>query len=100
MRLNGVEELALEATEEHIFKMGKWRQGAARAVQDMFFIPGIVRICKKAREPLTNLFAWLQKDTPVRYFDGDERKPSRLAILVWSKADEVGGCRAGGVDEA
>ena len=49
----------------------------------------IVRICKKAREPLTNLFAWLQNDTPVRYIDGDERQPSSLAILVWSEADEV-----------
>ena len=25
----------------------------------------------------------------MRYIDGEERQPSRLAILVWSKADEV-----------
>ena len=31
----------------------------------------------------------LHKGTPVRYMDGDERQPSRLAMLVWSKADEV-----------
>ena len=69
--------------------MGKWRQEAAQAVQDNFLIPVIVRICKKAREPLTNLCAWLQKGTPVRYIDGDERQSSRLAMLVWSNADEV-----------
>ena len=27
--------------------------------------------------------------TPVRYIDGDERQPSRLAMRVWSKAGEV-----------
>ena len=70
-------------------KLAKWRQAAAQAVQDNFFIPVIVRICKKAREPLTNLFEWLQKGTPVRYIDGDERPPSRLVMPVWSKADEV-----------
>ena len=43
----------------------------------------------RTRESLTNLFAWLQKGTPVRSIDGDERQPSRLAILLWSKADEV-----------
>ena len=25
----------------------------------------------------------------MRYIEGDERQPSRLAMLVWSKADEV-----------
>ena len=89
LETHGVEELALGATKEHITKMCKWRQAAAPAVQDNFFILVIVRICKKAREPLTNLFAWLQKGTPVRYIDGDEKKPPRLAILVWSTADEV-----------
>ena len=70
-------------------KLVRGGQAAAQAVQDHFFIPLVVRISKKAREPLTHLFAWLQKDTPVRYIDGDEKQPSRLAILVWSKADEV-----------
>ena len=69
--------------------MGKWWQAAAQAVQDNFFILVIVRNCKKAREPLTNRFARLQKGTPVSYIDGDERQPPRLAIQVWSKADEV-----------
>ena len=65
-----------------------WWQAAALAAQNNFFILVIVRNCLKAREPLTNLFAELQKGTPVRYIDGDERQ-SRLAILVWSEADEV-----------
>ena len=34
LETHGVEEVALEATKEHIFKMGKWRQAAAQAVQD------------------------------------------------------------------
>ena len=69
--------------------MGKWRQAAALAVQDHLFILVIVRNCKNAREPLTNFVAWQQKGTPVKYIDGDERQLSRLAIQVWSKADEV-----------
>ena len=81
LETHGVEELAVEATKEKIVNMG--------AVQDNFFILVIARICKKAREPLTNLFECLQKGTPVRNIDGDERQPSRLAIPVWSKADEV-----------
>ena len=84
LRQHGVEDLALEETKEHIIKMGKWLQATTQTVQDKFFIPVLVCICKKAREPLTNPFAWL-----LRYIDGDERQPSRLAILVWSKADEA-----------
>ena len=79
---HGVEELALEATKQHVIKMGTSRQEAVPAVQDNFFIPVAVRICMKARQPSTNLFAWLQKGTPVRYIEGDERQPSRIAILV------------------
>ena len=65
-----------------------WRQAAALTAQNNFSILVIVRNCLKAREPLTNLFAGLQKGTPVRYIDVDERQ-SRLVILVWSEADEV-----------
>ena len=79
----------MEATKEHIIKMGTSRQAAAIAVQDNCFILVIVRICKGAEESLTNLFEWLQKGTPARYIDCDEREPSLLAILVLSKADEV-----------
>ena len=59
---------------------------AAQAVQDNFFIPVIDRICETAREPLTNLSAWLQKGTPVRYIDGDEKAacPSCYTSLVQS----------------
>ena len=48
LETHGVEELALEATKEHFIKMGKWRQAAALAVQDNFFILVIVRICKES----------------------------------------------------
>ena len=67
LETHGVEELALEATQEHLIKMVKWCQAAAQAVQDNFFIPVIVRICKKEieKEPLTNFFAWLQHRVPV-----------------------------------
>ena len=67
--------------------MGKWR--LHQPSKSNFFVLEIVRICQKATEPLTNFFVWLYKGTPVRYIDGDERQPSRLAILVWSEADEV-----------
>ena len=50
LETHGVEELALEAAREHTIKMSERRQAVALAVQDNFFIPVIVRICKRARE--------------------------------------------------
>ena len=55
LETHGAEELSVEATE-HIVKLSEWREAAALAVQDHFFIPVIVRICQKATEPLTNFF--------------------------------------------
>ena len=95
---HGVEELALEATKEHVIKMCKWRQAAAQAIQDYFFIPVIVRICMKARVPLTNLFVWLQKkhSSEVHRRRRKAAFPSCHASPVQSRC---GGCRARGVDE-
>ena len=87
LETHGVEELSLEATKEHSVKMGKWR--LHQPSKSNFFVLEIVRICQKATEPLTNFIVWQYKGTAVRYIDGDERQPSRLAILIWTEADEV-----------
>ena len=65
-----------------LLKVGKGRQAVAVAVQDNFFILVIVRMRKTARELFTNLFAWLQKGTPLRHIDGDERL-EELTCQVW-----------------
>ena len=69
LETHGVEELALEATMEHMIKMGKWRQAAAQGDR-----PHLQRSERAVDKPL-----------PV----AAETQPSRLAIPVWSEADEV-----------
>ena len=94
LETHGVEELALEATKEHIIKMGTWRQAAALAVQDNFFILVIVRICKESERAV---------DKPLRgavqRHSGEVHGRRRKAAFRSGHAGLGGGCRARGVDE-
>ena len=84
----GTEELAIEATQAFTAKQGKWRTDASLAIDDSVFIPVIMRIANKAREPFRIFYAWMSKPSKTYSIDGDERTPGKIARLVWGKAQE------------
>ena len=84
----GTEELALAETQAHVAKMSRWKKDSALAIYDPIFLPVIVEIMHRARQPLLEWFNWMKEEsgTPQRVvIDDTSRVVGKLALMVWSK---------------
>ena len=87
--VDGTVELSLEETKAYTERQGKWRTDSALAVCDNIFVSVIADLCYRSREPLHYFFHWLQAPTQPREIDGDLRHPTKLADIVYFKAEEI-----------
>ena len=87
--VDGTVELSLEETKAYTERQGKWRTDSALAVCDNIFVSVIADLCYRSHEPLHHFFHWLQAPTQPREIDGDLRHPTKLADIVYFKAEEI-----------
>ena len=85
----GTDELAVNEIRAHNQKMGRWKRDATLAIHDDFFLPFVVRLMNRAREPLQLWFYWLEKASQTVVLDGTERRCGPVAQMVWFKAKAV-----------
>ena len=78
----GTEEIALQETREHQQKMGRYRQQAALTISDEIFIPIIVAIMHRAREPLQRWFYWMERNEVLIVLNGRKRQCGLIAQMV------------------
>ena len=83
------QEALVDGTKAYTERQGKWRTDSALAVCDNIFVSVIADLCYRSSEPPHHFFHWLQAPTQPREMDGDLRHPTKLADIVYFKAEEI-----------
>ena len=60
--------MSLEAIKAHQAKLSRWKNDACVALGDTLFVPAIMQIVHRAREPLDKWFNWMKTGDEEKYF--------------------------------